>query len=60
MSQNSNNNTKIKKADAINMKCYKIIRKPIHFLKEWGLNDVKMEVLWEWHSEFERGLKWGR
>ena len=60
MSQNSNNNTKIKKAHAINMKCYKIIRKPIPFLKEWGWNDVKMEALWEWHGEFERGLKWGR
>ena len=60
MSQNSNNNTEIKKAHAINIKCYKIIRKPIPFLKEWGWNDVKMEVLWEWHGEFERGLKWGR
>ena len=57
MSQYSNN-TKIKKAHAINMKCYKIIRKLIPFLKEWGLNDVKMEVLWEWHGEFEKGLKW--
>ena len=60
MSQNSNNNTKIKKVHAINMKCYKIIRKLIPFLKEWGLNDVKMEVLWEWHGEFEKGLKCGR
>ena len=54
MSQNSNNNTEIKKAHAINMKCYKIIRKPLPFLKECGWNDVKMEVLRKWHSEFKR------
>ena len=60
MSQNSNNNTEIKKAHAINMKCYKIIRKPYLFLEDWGWSDVKMEVLREWHGEFERGLKWGK
>ena len=42
MSQNSNNNTEIKKAHAINMKFYKIIRKRIPFLE----NEVEMMQKW--------------
>ena len=59
MSQNSNNNTEIKKAHAINMKCYKIIRKPYLFLEDWGWSDVKnggslRVTRWVW-ERFEMG-----
>ena len=38
------------------MKCYKIIRKPIHFLEEWGWNDEEQWNVQEWHGEFESVL----
>ena len=44
----------MKKPHATNMKCCKIIRKPIPVLEEWGWNDEEQwKFVWEWHGEFE-------